>query len=76
MAEHLNTDIAAQMRERYQEIPPKLAQALGIPHPPQERYTREEIRAMIDAALPQIHETQAARARDLSAERDKHGYGY
>jgi hypothetical protein len=135
-----NTDIAAQMRERYPEIPPKLARDLDIaqysrthqevdpnykqdseivadfytkssgytkgpekqpnpypddvkwrvdsteqeypsrtmqqPHPEQPRYSREEIRAMIDAALPQIRETQAARARDLSAERDTHGYGY
>jgi hypothetical protein len=81
-----NDDISAEMRQRYPEIPQKLVQDLGLvgvtypprtmgqPHDLQDRYTRAEIRAMIDAALPEIKETQRARARDLSAERDGHGY--
>jgi hypothetical protein len=83
-----NKEIAAEMRARYPEIPQKLVQDLGLvgvtypprtmeqphPDPEQPRFTRAEIRAMIDAALPEIKETQRARARDLSAERDGHGY--
>lgn len=47
-----------------------------LPHPPQSRFTREEIRQMIAEALPEIKERQAAKALDLTKDHSHHGYGY
>jgi hypothetical protein len=69
----VNEDIAKEMRERYPEVPPRLLEDLGyLRHPEQPRYTRQEIRAMIDAALPVLEERKKELAKDLS--RSHHGY--